>query len=803
MIKTYLKLAFKSLISQGHQSFISAVGLAIALSCSILVLLYVQYEISYDRYHKNASQIYRVVSKKPDSKYIWNGGFAVTSGPLKEALVNEIPEIRYSTKCLMRTHILENKSTLFEENGILYTDQDFLKIFTFPVISGDPAEALKEPFTMILTKKMALKYFGNENPIGKTIKADNSFIFTVRGILEDIPVNSHFHFDFITGIETYYSMRGGKENVDRWGTNIFFTYLSLMDNIRPEDIKDKLEQLNVKYVNRENFPNRDQLILEPLKGIHLSGNSNFELGNNNDIRYLYLISSIGIFILLIACFNYMNMAIARSYNRGREIGVLKVAGSSKKNLIMQFITESVLLSSGGLILALIIVWFCMPVFSSFTDRPLTFRMIFEEFTLIRIIAIMLFAGLFAGIYPAFHLSSISPLHLIKEDFKNMGGKRRSGNLRNLLVVLQYVISIVALISTITILRQLNFIKTSDPGFAKDNILNVYLRDPVIRSNPEVIISNLRENPNIADIATSIDLPVTINRNWGADWDGKTAGENLTVYRGGIGNDFIYFYNLKIVSGRGFSKEFSSDSAKSLLINQQTAKELGWADPIGRRLSFNGNTEHCTVIGVFKDYYFQSLHLDIKPLSFSPIGSYSFPLTRYLSIKVKPGTILETRQFVEKKLKDISPAYLNPVTLFSDRVDEMYISEKKMAAIFIFSTILAVILTCLGQYSLSSYTTKSRTKEMVIRKVMGSQPSGIMALLTSEMAKWILASLFFAWPIAYFLMTKWLQGFAYHVKIGTGVLIYSLLITLLISLVAISYHVIKLSKVNPAEMIRQE
>ena len=801
MIKNYLKLALKSIISQGHQSVISAIGLAVALSCSILILLYVQYELSYDNYHKNADQIFRVVAKQPAGKYNRKPGWAVTSGPLKEVLIKEVPGIRYSTKCMIRTHVLDNKSSLFEEKGILYTDPDFLKIFTFPVISGDPAEALKEPFTIILTKKMAVKYFGDEDPIGKTIKADNSYVFTVRGILEDIPKNSHFNFDFITGIGTYYSIRGGKEKVEKWGTNIFITYISLMDNVRSEDIKENLDQIMVKYIEKENHPNRDHLIAEPLRGIHLGGNANLELGTNSDIRYLYFISSIGIFILLIACFNYMNMAIARSYNRGREIGILKVAGSNKKNLIIQFITESVILSFGGLFLAMILVSFFMPVFCAFTDRPLTFRMIVEDFTLIKIIALTLFAGLFAGIYPAFHLSSLSPLHLIKENFKKIGGNRRSGNFRNMLVVVQYVISIVALISTITIVRQLNFIRTSDPGFTKDNVLNVFLRDPAIRANPEVIISNLKENPNISDITTSVHLPITITSNWGADWDGKTAGESLNIYRGGIGNNFMDFYNLKIVSGRGFSKEFSTDSSKSLLISQKTAKDLGWKDPIGKRLAFNNNTEHCTVIGVFKDYCFQSLHLDIEPLSFSAIGSVSFPLIRYLSIKVKPGTILETRQYIEKELKDLYPGYLNPVSVLSDMVDAMYNKEKKMASIFIFSTVLAVILTCLGQYSLSSYTTKSRTKEMVIRKVMGSQPSGILAMLTGEMSKWILVSLFFACPISCFLMTKWLQSFAYHINIGAGVFIYSILITIMISIIAISYHVIKLSKVNPAQIIR--
>ena len=361
----------------------------------------------------------------------------------------------------------------------------------------------------------------------------------------------------------------------------------------------------------------------------------------------------------------------------------------------------------------------------------------------------------------------------------------------------------ALVCTFIVWKQLSFIKSTDPGFVTDNILNVNLRDPALRKNPEPLINELKKNLNIVDFATSADLPITIFSNWSADWEGKRAEQNLNIFRSGIGNNFIEFYRLRIISGRGFSKEYSADSARSIIINQVTARNLGWEDPLGRMLSFNNNTEHGRVVGVINDFYFHSLHHPIEPLAFAAIGCNSFPLIRYLSVKVKPGSISETRLFIEKTLKDFSPLYLNTVTILRDQVDNMYATDKKLASILIFSTVLAVILTCLGQYSLSSYTAKTRTKEMVIRKVMGSQPSGIMALLISDMAKWILVSIFFAWPAAYLLMTRWLQNFAFHIKTGPGVFIFSLLATLLISLTAIIYHVIKLSGVNPAVMIRNE
>lgn len=803
MFRNYLKLAIKSIISQRQQSLISAAGLSVALSCGILILLYVQYELSFDKYHENARNIYRILSKHSARfSYMGKDLSAVTPAPLKDALVNNIPEVENSTKCRLTTHTLEYNSSLFNETGFLYADPDFLQIFTFPVISGNPFEELKEPFTLFITEEIAEKYFGNEEAVGKTIKADNKYIFTVRGVLKNIPDNSHFDFHFLTGFETLYSERGGKEKVETWTSSSYSTYIQLLDNVLPEDIEGKLKELAETQLPKEPFYKDMQWIPVPLVSIHLGGSINFDPGNNSDIRYIYLIISIGVFILLIACFNYMNIATARAYSRGREIGILKVAGGSKSDLILQFIIESVLISLGGLILALIIVCFILPAFNTFTERALTLKMIFEYSTLIKVIVLTLLTGLFAGIYPAIHLSLMSPLHLIKEEFKNLGGKRGSGKLRNLLIVLQYTISIVALICTFTVLNQLNFVKNTDIGFLRDNILIISLKDPVIRARPDVLINELLEDPELVDVSFSSYLPYSITSASFGTWEGKQEETNMTIFRIGTGNNFTDFYNLKIISGRGFTKDYSADSADSYIINQTAAKMIGWDDPVGKKFGFQ-NSKMGSVIGVAEDFNFQSLHLAIEPLAISLIGSREFPEASYISVKTSPGSLYDARLFIEEKLKVLSPHYLNPVSVLSDQVDSMYKSDRKLSSIFIFATVLAVILTCLGQYSLSSYTTKSRTKEMVIRKLMGSQSSGIMAILIGEMIKWIMVSILFAWPVAYFLMNKWLENFAYHIKIGAGVFFLSLSISLFISLLAISYHMIKLSGVNPASMIRNE
>jgi putative ABC transport system permease protein len=802
MVKGYLWLSVRSIISQGRQSGISIFGISIALTCAILIILYVQYELSYDAYHENADQIYRIIRKQPGHAYMGKDKFAVTPDPLKNALINDIPEIKNATKCKLKFHILGYNSKLFDEGGFLYADTDFLEIFTFPVITGNPAEALKDPFTLFITQEMAMKYFGNEDPVGKTIIADNKYPFTVCGILENIPQNSHFHFDFLTGYETLYNLSGGRDEANKWDNFSHTTYIQLFSNATAEDIEDKLNDLTTRYLSSNTFFKDSRFIVEPLREIHLLSDSNFSIADSGDIRYVYLISAVGILILLIACFNYMNMANARSYNRGRETGILKASGAGKGEVVIQLVTESVLISFGGLVLAIVMAGLLLPSFSSFIERPLTFRMIFESRIFIEVIVLTLATGVFAGIWPALHLSSITPVNLISENYKSLGGNR-SWQLRNLLVVVQNVISLVALICTFTVLRQLNFIETSEMGFEKENIITVELKDPAFRKNPLTLLNELRNNPAITDMTTSVNLPVNTQGNSYASWEGKPEELKQFVYRAGIGNDFIDFYGMKVISGRGFSDNFSSDTLNNFIINETAAKIMGFDDPVGKKFGFSKEKGLGTIVGIIEDFHFQSLHLPIEPLALAATGSENFKLTQYISIRVTPGTVSETLPFIDRTVKDLSPHYLNPVSVFSDRVEMMYRSEMKLASIFIISALIAVILTCLGQYSLSSYSTESLTREMVIRKVMGAQPVGIIVLLTSQTVKWILISISLAWPIAYLLMTKWLQNFAYHVNIGTGVFLFSLLIILLISLTAVSYHVIKLARVSPAGMLRHE
>jgi len=372
----------------------------------------------------------------------------------------------------------------------------------------------------------------------------------------------------------------------------------------------------------------------------------------------------------------------------------------------------------------------------------------------------------------------------------------------MLVIIQYIISFVALVCTLTILRQFNFIRNSDTGFTRNDIISISLKDPEIRRCPEVLINELSGNSKITDITSCSDLPNSMNSAGLGYWEGKQPETVLTVFRAGIADNFLDFFNLKIISGREFSSDYSSDTAKSIIISQKTAKMLFQEDAVGKTFGFDPEKPG-TIVGVVSDFHFQSLHHTIEPMALLPIGNDDFKEPEFVFVKVIPGALSVTKTAIEEKLREISPHYLNPVSVLSDQIDAAYSTDRKMVGVFVFSTVLAVVLTCLGQYSLTSYTTKSRTKEMAIRKVLGSQPSGILSLLGAEMARWIFVSFVIAGPVAHILITRWLQNFAYHTNTGAGVFLLSLLIIIIISLTAISYHVIKLARVNPSETIRHE
>ncbi|HLP74427.1 MAG TPA: ABC transporter permease, partial [Bacteroidales bacterium] len=584
-MKKMLILPVRSVLKQGRQSLISVIGLSVAIASCILIMLYISYELSFDRYHKNTGSIFRVLTQLGAFNDKSNPRDVVTPAPLRDAMVSEIPGVVRSCRCKLVSATLEYNSTLFAEKGFLYADYDLLEMFTFPVLSGDPAAALKEPFSLFLTRSMALKYFGNQDPIGKSIKANNKYVYTVSGVLEDIPLNSHFNFDFLTGFETLCVVSGGRDKVERWSNFNYLTYVQLSENSDPDKIPDDLAGIADRHLPKAPLFKNMKWVLQPLNKIHLGGQNGFDTSVQSDIRYIFLVASIGIIIFLIACINYMNLATARSFSRGREIGILKVTGSSRTRIIFRLIAESLALSLGGLITGLGLVSLLLPVFADFMDRPLTYRMIFGDSMPFLIIALTVLMGVLAALLPSLSLSSFNPLRLIKEEFTDISGKRKSGFLKNVLLVIQYTISIVALVSALTMRSQLRYMKDKDHGFISRNILNIAIKDPDLRKNPGFLVNEIRNNAKISGVSASSLLPHSITSIGLGAWEGKPAESMTKVFRMAIDPEFLDFYNLQLVSGRGFSSQFRDDSLNNYIINETAARLLDRKDPVGMKFGF--------------------------------------------------------------------------------------------------------------------------------------------------------------------------------------------------------------------------
>jgi putative ABC transport system permease protein len=802
MSLTLFAFSVRSLLRQGRHTVISLAGLSIAMACCILIMLYIRYEFSYDRYHNNAGNLYRVLTTHASRSYMGKDMNVVTPAPLKHALITDIPEVERSCRCKFASTTIEHNSSLYAEEGFLYADPELLEMFTLPVLTGNAAEALKEPFSLFVTRSMALKYFGNQDPIGKTVKVNNHHVYTVTGVLEDIPLNSHLEFNFLTGFETFFRIGGSRERIERWPNFSYLTYIQLAEGAAPESIADDLESLAKRYLPDQPFLKGTTWILQPLKEIHLGGQNNFDPSVQSDMRNIYLVASIGIIIFLIACINYLNMATARCFSRGREIGILKVAGSSRMKLILLLLSEPLLLSCAALLGALVIAFLILPSFAGFTERPLTYSMLFDNSMPLLIILLALSMGVIAGFLPALWLSSFNPLRLIREEFTDFSGKRKSDFLRNILVGIQHIISIVALVSAFTLSGQFRYLQNKDRGFSSGNIITVELKDPGIRQNPFFLVNEIRKNPKIDDVCSSYYLPHYISSSGLGTWDGKPEELQATIFRNGVDTNFFDFFDLEMVTGRAFSKDFRDDTLNNFIINQAAARLLGSGDLSGNRFGFQKQAMG-RIVGVVKDFNFQSLKLRIEPLAISVIPTEEFPGIQYVSVKVKKEDIAEIQLFLAQLLKEISPGYINPVSVLSEKIKSMYVSESRLSGLILFSTVLAIILTCLGQYGLSSYTVQKRTREMALRKVFGATPATITSIFSAELAKLMIASFLIAGPVAFLLTNNWLRQYAFRIEPGPLFFIYSLTITVLISYAVVAYNVIRLSRINPAETIRYE
>lgn len=794
-----IKLAMRAILSQKSQSLINILGVSIGLSCTILIVLYVNYEFSYDNFHNRPNSIYRVAHLNPGGFYRGSNLYVPTPPLLKEELAGNCPEVEYATKLSIETMVLESNQHIFRESRFMFADKDFFNVFSFPIIIGDPKTILKEPFTLLISRDMAKKYFGDENPVGKILRANNKNDYTVKGVFENIPQNSHITFDFISGFVTIYSLRGGRDRIERWNNFSYVSYVKLFEWAKAGDLTDDLESIVKTQLpeHRKDYT----FFLQPLTRIHLGGNINFEISQNIDKKQLLFMISVAFFILLIAIFNYINLASARNFNRGKEIAVKKVSGGSKSDIIGQLVLESLLISMVSLIASLFLAWLLIPFFEEYVNRNLSLGMIFDSKNLPVIILITLVSGIISGLYPAFQLSSFKPVSLLNGT--RMWRSGQSGKLRNILVIMQYSISVIALVSTIVIFKQLNYIRESNLGYRYEDIINIDVRDPSIRASNEHVKEQIIRNPSVSAVSVSANLPNTITSTYTAKyWEGMDTQDEIVFYRGEIDENFLDLYDIRITDGRNFTKG-ESDGTERYIINQSTAKALGWDNPIGKRLGFTEGQDPGLVIGVVEDFHFQTLRLKIEPvaLNYYRPGQPKVSGRSLISVRVSPGNLSEVNMYIIDLFKELSPGYLNNTFFLADNIDAMYSDDAKLADIIMLATIIVIFLASIGLYGLSSYTTGSRNKEMVIRRIFGSSPAGIVKLYSLEFARWIIISLVVGWLAAYLIMERWLQNFIYHTDIDAFAFLFALLATILISAISVGYQVIKSAIVNPARVLR--
>jgi len=786
MFKNYLKITLRHIRRHKGYSFINIAGLAIGMTCCILILLYIQYELSYDKFHADAHDVYRVAFEIPDRLDMNASSF----GLLAPALIQDFPEVLSSARIRRLESTIFYKNHAFTEKNFFLADPEFFDVFSFPVISGNPEKALSEPFSVLITQEMTEKYFGGEDPVGKTLLVDNKYDYKIAGILENPPQNSHLKFDFLASFITV--DRIWEDYTISWmNTNRILTYVRLQKDYNPDDLERKFPEFLKRY-------GREDVIfyLQPITGIHLHGNIDNEIEANSDIQYIYIFSVIAFLIILIACFNYMNLSTARSVYRSKEVGVRKVVGAERKHIIRQFMSESIIFALAALFISVFLVKLLLPAFNSLVDRNLSFNFFSDNEMFLGLFILAVIVGFISGSYPALFLSSFHPVLILK----GMRAHKGSSAFRNFLVVFQFSISIVLIIGTLIIYQQLHYIKKRNLGFNKEQIVIVDIKDENLKNVYQTMRNDMKQNPRILGASFSCNLPNVVEALNGYRWEGQTEENRWQLfYTAAVDNEFIDLLGLELTMGRNFSEEFPSD-LQACILSETAVRTIGWENPIGKRF---GYWEEGTVIGVIKDFHHLSLHSAIGPTVFLHVDRETDLHLNYLLIKINPGDIPGTLAFIKKKFEEYSPHYPFSFTFLDDRVDKMYRTENKLGQILNVFSFTAIFIACLGLFGLAAFTAERRTKEIGIRKVIGATVSNIFFLLSREFLKLMLIAFILACPIAYFSMNRWLQTFAYRTHVGVAVFILSALSAFLTVLITVSYQSIKAAAANPADSLRYE
>jgi putative ABC transport system permease protein len=809
MLKNYLKVAWRNLARNKTFSVINIVGLAIGLSCFLLISLYVLDELSYDKFNADADRIYRI-----NADIIFGGSemnMPLSSDMMGQVLKKDYPQVEQYTRIYNSngSKLIKKGNSYIKEQKVAHVDSTFFEVFTFPAIAGDTRTALDQPNSVVITESTAKKYFSTADAVGKIIETndDGRTLYKVTAVIKDMPHNSHFNYDFL------FSMKNVQYTWGQFTSHNFHTYLLLAKGTDYKVFEKNFDEYTLKYVlpyvqqfikisSMDEFKkagNKLEYSLIPLTKIHLYSDRPYELAPNGNIQFVYIFSIVALFILTIACINFMNLTTARSANRAKEVGIRKVLGTERKELVLQFLSESMLMVLLSLVVGILIAWLVLPLFNDIAVKSMHVSSLFSPLILPLLVALPFVVGLIAGSYPAFFLSSFRPIEVLKGKLK-LGG--RSGGLRSLLVVVQFFFSILLIIGTIVIYKQLNFIQTKDLGFKKDQLLII---DGAysLQNNAQAFKNDVLQMNGVSGATLSSFLPVdNSSRNDNSFFKDATMDVKggLDMQNWTVDYDYLNIMGMQVIKGRGFSKAFSSDSS-AMLINETGAKLLGYADPVGKKLYTTDNNNKpvsYNIIGVVKNFNYESLRQDVGPLCFR-IGQNNGSAI----FKVSPGNVKNLLARIEDKWKVMAPGMPFGYRFLDESFDDMYRSEQRIGKIILIFSVLAILIACLGLFGLATFIAEQRTKEIGIRKVLGASVKGIVKLLSQDFVKLVAISFLFATPVGWYFMHKWLQDFVYRINIEWWIFAVAGITALLIALITVSFQAIKAALMNPVKSLRTE
>jgi putative ABC transport system permease protein len=800
MFKNLFKIAIRNILKDKAYSIINILGLTIGITCSLFLLMYILDELSFDRYHENADTIYRVVSdiKEPDNAFVW----AVAQIPLGEELRDNYPEVKNSVRFFGTPRILyKNGENQFYEEEFYLADSTVFDMFTYEFINGDPATALDNPFSIVLTEKIAKKYFANaQSAINQSLQNQQNEEFKITGVIKDVPLNSHFSFDALISRNTRPDFQGS------WGNFGVFTYIQLpaeydlskMYKSLDKVIKEKVDPIFAQF----NITIKYQL--QKITDIHLYSKIQDEAEAGGDISYIYIFGAVALFMLIIACINYMNLATARSANRSKEVGIRKVMGSQRRQLIFQFISESVVMALIAMVVSLILIYALLPFFNDLANKDLPFSYIMQKRVILSLLLVILFVGIAGGSYPAFYLSGFNPVNVLKGKLSIKGG---NALFRKVLVIFQFAISIFMLISTLIVYDQLQFMRNKDLGFKKEHVLRITLSGQELRRQSSVLMERLKQAPDVALVGMASSSPgenigknlIKVENN-----DGTLGDRGVDLFSADF--DFVKTLGMEIVEGRDFSRDVISDTTYAVLVNESMVKRMSWENPIGKKFVFDDNDPKTTddvvkhVVGVVKDYHQNSLYDAIEPLMIILNKNLN-----YIFIRTAERDVKQSLASIEKAWKEVYPNHPFEYKFLDQDFDSQYKADEKRSQIFTAFSGLTIIIACLGLLGLAAFTTEQKTKEIGVRKVVGASVKSLVFLVSKEFFILVGLGTLIAYPFAWYVTKNWLENFAYRIELSGEwmTFIISAALAFLITFGTVGFHVIRAASSNPVNSLRDE